>query len=134
MSLIREQSKLISTLQKTIENLNLKLKMLQNSRDVIGVVSEDVVKNVEKYVLQDVSDKGKSENVHSKLVHEDLLHLKCAKKTNEEKNYKYFLSCRDSNYRPLSPEAQDLPVRQGTLTTVNSLLSLLSNFFHLMLL
>ena len=55
MSLIREQSKLISTLQKMIENLNAKLKMFENTRDV--------VREVEKDVLQDVSNKGKSENI-----------------------------------------------------------------------
>ena len=55
MSLIREQSKLISTLQKMIENLNAKLKMFENTRDV--------VRDVEKDVLQDVSNKGKSENI-----------------------------------------------------------------------
>ena len=54
--------------------------------------------------------------------------------TNEEKNYKYFLPCRDPNCRPSSPEAPDLPVRHGTFSTVNSLLSLLSNLLHLMLL
>ena len=46
MSLIRKQSKLISSLQKTIEVLNAKLELSEKSKVVVKDVIESVIKDV----------------------------------------------------------------------------------------
>ena len=55
MSLIKEQSKLISSLQRAIEGLN---ELSENARDVVKDVAKDVVLDVVKDVqsAQDVQD------------------------------------------------------------------------------
>ena len=63
MELIRKQSILIESLQKTIEGLNLKLERFEHTPNVANVVSDisvvldDVDKDVVKIVKKDVTKK-----------------------------------------------------------------------------
>ena len=66
MSLIMEQSKLISSLQKTIESLNVKLELSENInvKGAKDVISKDVVKDVDLVI--NVDKKTQSQGLDQK--------------------------------------------------------------------
>ena len=62
MSLIREQSRLISRLQKTIEGLNAKLELSEKSKPKIKDVAHGFVKDIDNSVQNPISSSEMSEN------------------------------------------------------------------------
>ena len=108
MSLIREQSKLIGSLQKTIENLNSKLKKLENVKDI----SKDG-KNVQNVSINVTTG---SKNDHIKPVHEIVKTSKCQEGFGESGNVQESrITCHFNNTNVLVTNLYFLYVNLFTL-------------------